>query len=152
MHTILANTIWAPFFVYCYDWPSALLSAVVGFVAECGVFRLYTRSLLRLAATIRRLIVANVVSYLAGIFLMAFLPFGIHKTNLVETALAFFIAYIITVPIEFYVLRELLPTNRQLLLRAVTMANFISYAVLFTGYLLWFAGWRYLLRKWMENA
>lgn len=141
MNTILANTIWAPIFVYCYDWPSALLSAAVGFVAECGVFRLYTRSLLPLAITIRRLIVANFVSYVAGNFLMAFVPFGIHKASLAETALAFFIAYIITVPIECYVLRSLLPNNRALLIRAVTMANFISYAILFTFYLLWFAGW-----------
>jgi hypothetical protein len=141
MHTILANTIWAPIFVYCYDWPAALLSAAVGFVAECGVFRLYTRSLLPKAATVRKLIVANLVSYIAGFFLMAFVPFRIHKASLVETSLAFFIAYIITVPIEFYVMRSLLPSNRSLLLRAVTMANFISYAILFTGYLLWFTGW-----------
>lgn len=146
MNTILANTIWAPIFVYCYDWPSVLLSATVGFVAECGVFRLYTRSLLPLAITIRRLIVANLVSYVAGNFLMAFVPFEIHKASLAETALAFFIAYIITVPIECYVLRSLLPTNRSLLVRAVTMANFISYAILFTFYLLWFAGWWHLLR------
>jgi hypothetical protein len=152
MHAILANTIWAPIFVYCYDWPSALISAAIGFVAEFGVFRLYTRSLLSPAVALRRLIVANVASYVAGFFLMAFVPFGIHKVSLAETALAFVIAYIITVPIEFYVMRSLLPANRSLLFRAVTMANFISYAILFTGYFLWFAGWRYLIRTWTGNA
>ncbi len=83
---------------------------------------------------------------------MAFVPLGIQKDNLAETALAFVIAYIITLSVEFYVLRSLLPGNRPLLLRAVTMANFISYAILFTGYFLWFAGWRYLLREWTGNA
>ena len=152
MHAILANTIWAPLFVYGYDWPWALCSTAVGFIAEFGVFRLYTRSLLSAPRTFRSLVLANLASYVAGFFLMAFVPLSIHKVSLAETALAFFIAYIITLPIEFYVLRSLLPANRFLLLRAVTMANFISYAILFTGYFLWFAGWRYLLRTWTGNA
>jgi len=152
MLAILANTIWAPIFVYCYDWPTALLSAAIGFVAEFGVFRLYIRSLLSPATTLRWLIAANLASYVAGFFLMAFVPLGIHKVSLAETALAFFIAYIITLPFEFYVLRSLFPAHRPLLFRAVTMVNFISYAILFTGYFLWFTGWRYFLRIWAGDA
>ena len=147
MHVILANTIWAPVFVYCYDWPSALLSAAIGFLAEFGVFRFYTRALVSAAITVRRLVAANLVSFAAGFVLMALMPFGVRKDSLAQTALAFFIAYIITVASEFYVLRSLLPQNRRLLLRSVTMANFISYAILFTGYFLWFAGWRNLFRQ-----
>jgi hypothetical protein len=152
MHAILANTIWAPIFVYCYNWPWALSSVAVGFIAEFGVFRLYTRTLLSAAITLRRLVAANLVSFAAGFVLMAFMPFGVRKDSLAQTALAFFIAYIITLSIEFYTLRSLLPQNRRLLLRTVTMANFISYAILFTGYFLWFAGWRYVLRQWTGNA
>ena len=152
MHAILANTIWAPIFVYCYNWPWGLLSAAIGFVAEFGVIRLYARSLLSSGATFRRLFAANTASYVAGFFLMALLPLDIHKVSLAETALAFGIAYIITVPTEFYVMRSLLLGNRSLLLRAVTIANVISYAILFTGYFLWFAGWRYILRTLTGNA
>jgi hypothetical protein len=141
MHAILANTIWAPIFVYSYDWPWTLTFAAIGFVAEFGVFRLYTRSLLSSAVTLRRLGAANLASYIAGLFFMAFLPFGIHKVSLVETSLAFFIAYLITLPVEFYILRPLLPASRSLLLRTVTMSNFISYAWLFTAYFVWFTGW-----------
>ena len=148
MHTILANTIWAPVFVYCYDTPSVVLSTVIGFVAEFGVFRLYTRSLLPLGKTLGRLFVANLASYIAGFILMLFVPLDVHKVSLAETALAFSIAYIITLPVEFYFLRSLLPNNRPLLVRAVTMSNFISYAILFAGYFLWFVGWRSFLKKW----
>lgn len=142
MHAILANTIWAPIFVYCYDGPWALCSVAVGFIAEFGVFRLYTRTLLSTASTLRRLLFANLVSFAAGFVLMALMPFGVRKDSLAQSALAFFIAYLITLSIEFYALRSMLPQHRRLLFRSVTMANFIGYAVLFTGYFFWFAGWR----------
>jgi len=148
MRFILANTIWAPIFVFCYNWPFALLCTVVGFAAEVGVFRIYTRPRLPLRKTIRRLIAANLASYVVGFVLLLFVPLDIHKSSLGETVLAFVIAYAITVPVEFYVVRSLLPTNRDLLLRAVAMGNFVSYAILFTGYFLWFAGLWYFLRSW----
>ena len=152
MHAIIANTIWAPLFVYRYDTASALLTYLIGFIAECGVFRLYTRSLLPLAATLRRLVFANLASYVAGHLLLIFVPLDVHKDSLPEIALAFFIAYIITLPVEFYVLRPLLPNNRNLLLRAVTMSNFASYSILFVGYFLWFFNWRYLVGIWTGKA
>ncbi len=152
MHTILANTIWAPVFVYCYSWPWALSSVAVGFIAEYGVFRLYTRTLLSADVTLRRLLAANLVSLAAGFVLMTIMPFSVRKDSLAQTAFAFFIAYLITLFTESYSLRSLLPQKRPLLFRAVTLANFISYAILFTGYFLWFAGWRYILRQWTGNA
>lgn len=138
MHAFLANTVWAPIFVYSYDTLWVLCSVAIGFIAEFCVFYLYTRSLLSRGVAFRRLMVANLVSCVTGFFLMAFMPLGIHKISLAETSLAYFGAYLITFAIEFYVLRSLLPSNRPLLLRALAMANLFSYAILFTGYVLWF--------------
>lgn len=152
MHPIFANTIWAPLFVHRYDTSSALTTFAAGFVAECGVLRLYTRSLLPPWHMVRRLAGANTTSYITGNFLLVFVPLDIHKSSLRETVLAFFIAYLVTLPVEFFVLRPLLPTQRSLLLRAVVMANFVSYSVLFFGYVVWFAGWSRLVRTWTGGA
>ena len=149
MHLIIANTIWAPIFVYRYNTLSALCTFVIGFVAECSVFQLYTRPLLSFAATVKRLSIANFVSYLAGNIILIFLvlvPVDIHKDNLVETGGTFFIAYLITVPIEYYVMLPLLTNHRHLVFRAVAMSNFVS--ILFVGYILWFVSWRYIVYLW----
>lgn len=149
--SILANTIWTLPFVYGYDTASALISFLVGFVAECGVFRLYTRALLPLRSTLRRIIFANLLSYIAGQVLVTFVPLYFRKDHLEDTALAFFIAFAITLPIEFCAQRSLLPSHRLLLLRAVTMSNFISYSILFAGYFLWRFNWKFLVMLWTDQ-
>ena len=91
MNAFLANTIWAPLFVYHYDTASTLVSFVIGFVAECAAIRVYTRSVLPIAATLRRLILANLVSYVVGHLILIFVPLDIHKSSLGETVFAFFL-------------------------------------------------------------
>lgn len=138
---LLANTIWAPFFVYCYDFPAALISVSFGFVVECIAFVGYKRHLIPLSSCLRRLALANVISYVAGLLLMVFLPFEVHKTSLADISLSFLFAYLITLPIEGWFLRSQLPAQSRVLVRAVVMSNFASYAVLFSGYCFWYLGW-----------
>lgn len=152
MHPLLANTIWAPIFVYWYSWPWAWTATVVGFFAEYGVFRLYTRSLLPRRVTFRRLLIANLGSYFIGQVLILFMPLRFHKVSLVETVQGFGIAYLITLLIEFLFLRSLLPGHRSLLVRAVIMCNFVSYAILFAAFIFWFGAWHLLLRKLTGNT
>ena len=92
---------------------------------------------------------ANIASYIAGHLLLPFVIGFVHKNSLPEIALAFLAAYLITVPIEYGVLRPLLPKDRRLLIRAVTMSNFVSYSILFVGYFLWFFNWSFLMRVWV---
>lgn len=152
MHLFLANTIWAPLFVYCYSWPWALTATVVGFFAEYRVFRLYTRTLLPRRLAFRRLVIANLASYFIGQILIMFMPLRFHKVSLVETVEGFVIAYLITLLIEFLFLRSLLPGHRPLLIRAVVMCNFVSYAILFTAFTLWFGALNLLLQKLIGNT
>ena len=152
MLPILANTICGPLFVYRYDTASALLSFLIGFIAESWVFWIYVRPRLRLGGTLRDLALANIASYVAGHLLLPLVAAEVHKNSLSEIALAFLAAYLITLPIEYGVLRPLLPNNRRLLLRAVTMSNFVSYSILFVGYFLWFFNWRGLVRVWTGHG
>jgi hypothetical protein len=89
MHGIFANSIWAPTFVYFYDLSSAMPCVAIGFIAEFGVFRLYTHRLVPAGATLRGLVVANLVSFVVGFVLMGLMPFGVDKNSLVETATTF---------------------------------------------------------------
>ncbi len=148
MLPILANTIWGPLFVYRYDTASALLSFLIAFIAECWVFWIYIRPRLALWGAVRDLALANLASYIAGHLLLPFVIGFVHKNSLPETALAFLAAYLVTVPIEYGVLRPLLPNDLRLLIRAVTMSNFVSYSILFVGYFLWFFNWNFLMRVW----
>ncbi|MCB1237942.1 MAG: hypothetical protein KDM91_22945 [Verrucomicrobiae bacterium] len=138
--------------MYLYDWPWAFVFSLIGFVAEFGVFRLYTRTNLSIVVSLRRLVMANLASFAIGCVIMGLFPFRIPKVSLGWTVIAFVIAYLITVSVEFPVLRSLLPENRRLMLRGVTMANFVSYAILFGGYLFWFFNWGVLLRFWFGNV
>jgi len=147
-YVMVANTVWAPAFVYLYDplWASCLI--VAGFIAEFGTFRLYVRGHHSAGVTFRRLFGANLLSCAAGFVLMVLLPFGIRKDSFAQTALAFGLAYFITLLIENYSLRSLFPQNRRFLFRSVAMANFVSHAILFGGFVFWFGGLRQALRIW----
>jgi hypothetical protein len=150
MQAALANTIWAPAFLYFYDslWSSCAIAA--GFFAEYAVFRGYMRGHVAASLTFSRLVRANVASFAVGVVFLALLPLDIRKNSLGETTFAFWLAYSITLPVEYYVLRRLLPESRALLFRSVAMANFISYAILFGGFVLWFRGLHDLLRIWRD--
>src|SRR4051812_17966311 len=120
MHFIFANTIWAPWFIYRYDTSSVVVSTLLGFTAEWCVLNLYLHALVPPGRLFIRMLLANVTSYLAGNVLIIFVPFEIHKLSFLETSNTFLIAYAITVPAEFLMMRTLLPNKRWLIFRAVT--------------------------------
>ena len=152
---MLANTIWSPLIIYHFGDFAVWLGIAVGFVAEFAAFRYYTRAYATIRRTLISLAGANFASYIAGHFVFIFLPVlpdGIHKDSLSDLSLGFTVAFFTSVVIEYLVLIPLIRAPRSTLFRAVCMGNFYSYAILFTAYILWFFGWRYLLRAITEST
>ena len=149
---ILADVIWAPNWPYWYSWVP--LSATIGFVAEFFVFHLYERRCQGWRRSLGWVAVANLTSFIVGFVGLAFIALALPgRSFMVPQPLGFppwdhyhvifwqfFVAYLVSVLVEFGVYR--LFSRRRVvhrLLAATFMSNLASYAVIFVGFLMLWA-------------
>jgi hypothetical protein len=149
---MLANTIWSPLIIYHYGVFAVWLAIAIGFAVELLTVWFYTRKSSPFPSTLRSIAIANLLSYLAGNLLFFLIPFDVHKNSLRDLTFAFVIAYIITVFVEWCVLSRRIAAPRSRVIQAVLFSNFYSYAILFSGYLLWWFGWSRLMQAFNGRA
>ena len=148
MTPLFANTLWSAVYFFELAWHEWLDYVGIGLTAETLTFLLYTRTRVRTITAIWRLLAANLMSFVGGYIIFAFMPFGIDKRSPGQIVFVFIFCYLVTVAIEARCLRSLFPAHRALLLRSVFIANFISYAVLFSSFIFAYGGWRAIHQDW----